>query len=264
MTFIEDVITETRYFIENTGIIYANERHLQVALGMFLTSLHKYDKVHFEYRVPVALLKNRMSVVILDYDSEDKHPAFPWANSSNYFLDIVVENNGQFIPIELKYATRKIDNDYKLFNQNFSQEPPRVRNSIVVLNEQAAFDLIMYNYWKDVRRLEVVTRIFDNVAGGVALIVANSPSFWRKPLETSGYNAFSTHSGKFIGPGKLSWGESIGKHIRTHHPEFMLDGQYKCEWHLTPVKATRNGKPEEFKYLISAVGLDSCHNHGIN
>ena len=96
--------------------ILANERDLQVCLALALQKKGLYDKVHLEYRIPMTLLKDKlMKKGVLAKNSEMNNPKFPWLNSAYYFIDIVVEKDGEFFPIELKYATRSIDDHYLIF-----------------------------------------------------------------------------------------------------------------------------------------------------
>ena len=165
-------------------------------------------------------------------------------NSAYYFIDIVVEKDGEFFPIELKYATRSIDDPYLIFGEDPAKSS---------LSDKAANDIIMYHYWKDVRRLEILSKLFKNVAGGISLLIANPKVYFEEPRLQAGYRRFSTHEGNKVGAGLLDWEGKIGEHVRSNYPAFFLDGCYTCHWGKMPIKATRNGKEEMFKYLLTNI-----------
>ena len=225
--------------------ILANERDLQVCLALALREKGLYDKVHLEYRIPMTLLKDKlMKKGILAKNSETNNPKFPWLNSAYYFIDIVVEKDGEFVPIELKYATRSINNPYLIFGEDPAESS---------LSDKATNDIIMYHYWKDVRRLEILSKLFKNVAGGISLLIANPKVYFEEPRLQTGYRQFSTHEGNKVGAGLLDWEGKIGEYVRNNYPVFFLDGCYACHWEKMPIKATRNGKEEMFKYLLTDI-----------
>lgn len=242
MSLQADVNHDIATWLNHHEDIIANERDLQVELALALRQSGAYDKVHIEYRIPENFLRERITAAgIIANVWEKNHSQFPWLNSSNYFIDIVVEKDNKFFPVELKYATRSIDNAYRIFDNDTSES---------LLSDKAAHDIIMYHFWKDVRRLEVLSRLFNNVVGGISLLVANPKVYYEEPRKLPGYKQFSTHEENRVGPGLLSWEDKIGSFVRDKHPRFFLDGSYACQWKKMPVKATRKGKEEIFKYLL--------------
>ena len=161
-----------RFLNTNTELMF-NERDLQVRVATWLRDSGHYDKVDMEYAVPKEELEVR--------GLELKTPSFPWNNDMS--IDVVVERLGEFAAVELKYATRPVDVKIDRFG-----EP--LRTHCLIVKNQAAIDLIMYNYWKDVRRVEALAQCYPAVKGGVALIVTNSATYWREPRPGSGYRAF--------------------------------------------------------------------------
>lgn len=114
----------------------------------------------------------------------------------------------------------------------------------------------MYNYWKDVRRIEVVSN-FPDVEGGLAIIITNDKVYWDNiPNATSGHLPFSTYEGNMIG-GNLSWGKTIGANVKGSHTDFRLDGNYPCHWKDTNITATAVKDKSPFKYMISTVTSDN-------
>lgn len=127
-----------RFLNTNTELMF-NERDLQVRVATWLRDSGHYDKVDMEYAVPKEELEVRGLKL--------KTQSFPWGNDLS--IDVVAEKGGEFAAVELKYATRPVDVKIHRFG-----EP--LRTNCLIVKEQAASDLIMYNYWKDVRRVEAL------------------------------------------------------------------------------------------------------------
>lgn len=239
---VRNLTNECEQWVKSLMTAPKNERDMQVQLAMYLKSLGYI--VHTEYAVPLKMLTSYgISVPEYSKDGWSTPDVFPWHNQM--YLDIVVEKNGKFAVIELKYATTRIDTPILVFNQL----PPE---GIEIIKHHGAADLVMYNYWKDVRRIEAVSRI-SNVVGGVAIIITNDKTYWNAPDTTSGYLPFSTHEGNCIGGNLLVWGNTIGKKIRKSHPDFLLDGRYPCHWTDTNITAKAKKDKSPFKYMISTV-----------
>lgn len=221
-----------------------NERDMQVRLTMYLEKTHHYDKVYTEYAVPLEMLRNLNFVVpqSLGHNQWTKPVDFPWHNEMS--IDIVVEKDGKFAAVELKYATVEIANPVKVFGLN----PPKGKE---IIKSQGASNIVMYRYWKDVRRIEALTH-FPQVEGGVALIIGNERICWQKAAQVSGYTPFTTEEGHKVGPGVLQWGPSIGQTNRGKYPAFKLDKSYTCKWADTSIPDTaKNG--DKFRYMINVI-----------
>lgn len=216
-----------------------NERDFQVRVAACLLGSGHYDDVDMEYAVPKEELAVR-GVRIGD-------KSFPWDNDLS--IDVVVEKAGEFAAVELKYATRPVDVKIDRFG-----EP--MKTDCLIVKDQSANDIVMYNYWKDVRRVETLPRCYPKVKEGVALIVTNSAIYWNEPRPDAGYRAFSTYEGNTLRPGLLEWGKGIGASVVRSHPAFELDGTYPCHWTDTAITA-RSAKGREkapFRFLLSVIG----------
>lgn len=245
MTLPEIVGNDIRHWLETTTEFFTNERDLQVRLAIFLATECGY-RVHTEYRIPLAELKAKGLPVEDDTKLAAEltpDPIFPWNNQMA--IDIVVEKDGRFVPIELKYATREIDLTETIFDE------PKL-TGVNILKNQAASNLVMYNYWKDVRRLEMLSSIYRNVAGGIALMVSNSRDFWNRPNIGVNYNAFSMHQDNVVGPGLLEWTVRTASSITKGHPDFRITRPYRCRWYDTNILA-KSTRGEKFRYMISTV-----------
>lgn len=221
---------------------FTNERDMQVRLARFLIvekSAH-YDIVDTEYRVPLAELRDR---------GIDKRK-LPWDNQIS--VDIVVRKGSEWACIELKYHTQKIDIKWSLFGE------PLRNDDVTILKNQAASNIVMYNYLKDVRRIEAITEAFGNVKGGVAIIVSNCNNMWEQPTHKVNYELFSLHDRKASQPlrhligGYLFWGPNTGKNLVDSYPAFELSGTYSCRWETTNIVAnTKKGIP--FQFMITKI-----------
>ncbi len=233
------------WIADNTALL-TNERDIQVKIAKYLESRQKFDNVYTEYRVPLSELKAR-GVPVEPNPATAKtrmpDPTFPWNNQMS--VDIVVELKGLFAAVELKYATRNIDGVETIFGE-------KLRTDARILKNQAASNLTMYNFWKDVRRIEMLTSVYRNVAGGIALIISNSHDYWNHPVSTAKYRNFSLHEGNTVGPGLLAWNGAVAQSIACGHPEFTISGRYRCHWDDTRI-ATRAKNGDKFRYAIAEV-----------
>lgn len=238
--------SEILAWIEGNECLLTNERDIRVKIAKFLELRKKFDNVYTEYRVPLSELKARGVPVEPNPRLTKEHeasPTFPWNNQMS--VDIVVEKDGLFGALELKYATRPIDGIERIFGE------PMLTDAKILKN-QAASNLTMYNYWKDVRRIEMLTSVYKNVAGGLALMIANSHDYWYAPGSEAKYRHFSMHEGNTVGPGLLDWNGHPSPSIVNNHPSFIMAGTYPCHWHDTRIKVKADNG-DRFRYLITEI-----------
>lgn len=160
-------------------------------------------------------------------------------------IDIVVERGGEYLPIELKYATKAVKNfDLGTFGVSY--------NDVKVIKTQGAQNLIRYNYWKDVRRLELVSQLFANVHNGIALFLTNDPAYQRQPTSGAVDDHFSTCNGAH-GTDK-SWATEISKAISRTHPSFTLSSPYTIDW-CSALMLWRGVSIDETTFLYSLIQI---------
>ncbi len=250
---INELMQDCKDWISDLTEVMRNEREMQVRLAMYLKETGHYDNVHVEYPVPLQVLKKF-------YPNVGKQNEFPWKN--DIYVDIVVEKDGQFVAVELKYATRAISVQPGVFYQP-------VPANIKIIKNQEASNLTMYNYWKDVHRIEALTHI-PKVIGGVAIILTNNKLYWEQPRQTPAppaYSEFSTHHDREVIPGLLEWGtnkgEKISDYILKTHPNFSIDGSYKCHWEDTSILGGNisHKSPDLFRYMITEVKASKGRNN---
>lgn len=252
---IDELKKDCIKWISRLTEVMRNEREMQVRLAMYLKENRYYDNVFVEYPLPLQVLKKF-------YPNVGKQNEFPWKN--DIYVDIVVEKDGQFVAVELKYATRAISVQPGVFYQP-------VPANIKIIKNQEASNLTMYNYWKDVHRIEALTHI-PKVIGGVAIILTNNKLYWEQPKHNPAYSNFSTAEGRTVKE-KMTWntknnGEDVSKEISGGHPNFQIDGSYECHWDDTKitVKDTQGNSlekksPDWFRYMITEVKASKGRNN---
>ena len=143
-TLIDLVRNDVCAFLESNEELLFNERDFQMHLATWLrNSTNRYDDVDVEYYVPWQELQ--------------KVGKYVW--ESELRLDIVIKKDGEYCPVELKYKTKKVERKISLFDEDLTDD-------VVVMKNQGAQDLGMYDFWKDVRRVELVRNRFQRVKGG--------------------------------------------------------------------------------------------------
>ena len=197
--------------------IFYSEADFQFALGWLIQKNYPAYKVRFEYK-----------------------PTF----DSDMHIDILVITDDQkWIPIELKYKTKK------------TQEPIIWNNEEYNLSNHSAKDQSCYRYVKDIQRIETVAmheplRFIE----GYAVMLTNDAAYQKKAKEIACYSAFSIHNNAEIS-GERDWreGTSDGTLNGMPGPLKLLDTyimnwkEYSCESFDFPVP---------FYYLVSTVKKD--------
>lgn len=202
---IEIVQQDVFAFLESYNELLFNERDFQMHLATWLrNSINSYDDVDVEYYVPWQELD--------DYIWE-----------SELRLDILVKKDGEYCPVELKYKTKKIERKISRFDEV-------LHDKVVVMKNQGAQDLGMYDFWKDVRRVELVRNRFKNVKGGLAVFVTNDPLYIKASRPNSNNYLLNMTEGK----------HSVVKHWQNEdsacakmksYKSFEVEKEYSIKWH---------------------------------
>ena len=207
-------------FLESNDELLFNERDFQMHLATWLrNSANRYDDVDVEYYVPRQELDNYI------WDSELR-------------LDIVVKKDGEYCPVELKYKTKKVERKISRFDEDLTAD-------VVVMKNQGAQDLGMYDFWKDVRRVELVRNRFERVKGGLAVFVTND-GFYTKGSKESSNNYLFGMAGEAARSTKKHWANPESTCAKTH-PNFEVEREYSIEWR------TREIDKVEFYYCIVTI-----------
>lgn len=193
---LEQVKADVEAFL-NQKQFFCNECHLQMELAAYLRQNKNYCKVHLEYFVPNAIVQRQ-----------------------NLYIDIVVEKDGEFLPIELKYKTAPLNKEIDRFGE--------VLQGVDVLKNHGARDLGAYDFWRDVNRIENLVKRFSNVKNGIALFLTNDQGYWTLPKDGTNpnYANFSMKDGKH-GKEKNWQGNTA---MSATRPSFNVDKEYELEW----------------------------------
>ena len=201
-------------FLEKTSKLFYNERDLQMNLADFLKRQNYYDNVFLEYSLP-AFSSSEEEELTLDLEADIR-------------IDIVVEKNRQFCPIELKYKTKKVEKEGDVL-ERFGKEI-----DAKLLKNQAALNIGRYSFWKDVKRLEMIKEYFKpNVIAGFCVFMTNDQGYMNPTKGSSA--AFTMKAGeKTPQTGELKWEESTAKSTKEKYPTILLKVQYTIEkWYKT-------------------------------
>lgn len=200
MKLVEIVQQDVHQFLTKNQELMYNERDFQMHLAVFLRETRKYDDVDVEYYVPYKVLNN-----------------YIW--ESELRLDILVRKGNEYLPVELKYKTKRVTKGILRFEEKLT--------NIEVLKNQGAQDLGMYDFWKDVRRIELVRKRFNAVKNGLAVFVTNDSQYLKPSRETSNNKAFNMNAG--VHGKQKHWKDSNSTCARTHG-NFEVEKEYNIDW----------------------------------
>lgn len=212
--------------IDEQDLLFFNERDMQVKLAVYLMqSGNNYDEVDLEYFIPYKQLRKRLG------------EAYLW--KSDIYLDIVVRKGDEYVAVELKYPTKKIAKPLPRFGEVLEEE------DATLLKEHSAQDIVQYNFWKDVRRLELLKKCFPSVKKGFAIMLTNDMLYTKPRRKGIACEEFSTegdirHSRSKHWHNRKAW-------MEKGYPDFDLDEQYSIEWH--PLKLAAH----DFSYCMVEV-----------
>lgn len=195
--------------------ILFNERDFQMHLAMYLSRTKHYDDVDLEYYVPTEELDGYKDL---------------W--NSELRLDVLVRKDSEFLPVELKYKTKQVHTTLSRFNESIPD--------VVVIKNQGAQDLGMYDFWKDIKRIEMVRDRFNAVNNGLSVFLTNDELYKKEPRDSSNNKEFRMAQG-YNSPSK-HWLRETG--LTQGRPGFDLSKGYDIKWDMV-----RFGE-YEFHYCI--------------
>lgn len=201
MTVEDTIKKDIRSFLSDRTELFLNENDLQMKLSVYLMQSGNYDDVNVEYYIPFNQLDGYL-----------------WNNE--LYIDIVVRRGDEFVAVELKYPTKKITEPILRFGEQLSEVP--------LLKEHSAQDIVQYNFWKDVRRMELLKKRFPSVKKGLAILLTNDMLYMKPRREGIVCEQFSTAEG--MHNSSRHW-STRKEWMDKGYPDFDLDGQYAIEWH---------------------------------
>jgi len=179
-------------------------------LATFLRQMGHYDDVDVEYYVPLSKLQG-----------------YIW--NSELRIDVLVRKGVEFFPIELKYKTKAVRKKINRFGESLSDD-------VEVMKNQGAQDLGKYDFWKDVRRIEIVRNRFSNIKNGLAVFVTNDPMYLQRGRQTSNHINLSMDDG--VHGKEKHWLDKDSTCCRTH-PDFEVEKEYSVHWSDTIIEDVR-------------------------
>ena len=193
-------------------ILFYNECHLQMELAAYLRQSKNYCNVHLEYFVPGAEVQKQIDESLVPSKTTNK--------PQNLYIDVVVEKDGEYLPIELKYKTTTLNKDICRFGEEIK--------GVDVLKNHGARDLGAYDFWRDVNRIECLVKRFCNVKNGIALFLTNDQGYWTLPKDGTNpnYANFSMKDGEHTK--EKTWQGNTA--MSATRPSFNVEKEYKLEW----------------------------------
>lgn len=192
--------------------IFHSEADFQLAIAWEIQKLYPHAEIRLEYNYPKIF--------------------------ESLYLDIWVKLEDTYIPIELKYKTKK--STFLVNGEHF-----RLKN-------HSAQDCGRYDFLKDISRIEKVISTEEQINAGYAIILTNDSLYWRESNKIDSVDAaFKIHEGRELS-GQLSWGElaSAGTK-RGRENDIILESSYTLNW--IPFSNINNSPDSEFKILIVKV-----------
>ncbi|HHU34123.1 MAG TPA: hypothetical protein GXZ49_02705 [Bacteroidetes bacterium] len=199
----QQILDQITLVLDQRKNFFIREQDIQLYLANHFINSHLFDNVFIEYYVPSSLI-----------------PRYPWTDINNIYIDIVLEKNNRFFPIEIKYKTVRQDLPFLVFGQNIN----------VTLGQHGAQNIGCYDFWKDVKRIELFEKTFQSVERGVVLFVSNDSAYQKAPLDPSaGYAPFSIHQGRVIPINSfLDWNDNLA--VANGRPGFNIEYAYNINW----------------------------------
>lgn len=201
------VHTDVKQFLDTNTELLFNERDFQMHLVTSLRQTGHYDDVDVEYYVPLSELEN-----------------YIWNNELR--IDVLIRKGDEYLPIELKYKTKSVKKRIPRFGEQISSE-------VEVMKNQGAQDLGKYDFWKDVRRIEIVKNRFKGIKNGLVIFMTNDPSYLRSGRNTSNHFNFSmvegTHKREKHWLNKDSFCSKM-------YPDFEVEKEYPIHWETKTIE----------------------------
>lgn len=187
----------------NRTSYFTREQDIQIALAHFFETSGAFDRVFVEQHIPANFIPN-----------------YPWTDANNVYIDLVILKDGVYYPIEIKFKTKRQEIPLSVLGND----------ELTSLGQQGAQNIGCYDFWKDVKRLELYETCFPQVQQGIMLFVTNDEAYLQPPLNlNAGYAQFSTHEGKLVAHDEtLDWNGDLA--ISRNRPPIQLSRTYCLTW----------------------------------
>lgn len=172
--------------LSKTNPIFHNEQGFQDYLVHKIGMLYPKLKIKFEHKT------------ILDKGHKS-------------YIDILIKNEeGLYIPIELKYRTNKL-------HCNFD-------DCTYELSNQSAEDITRYGYLKDISRIEKYSETEEKFLTGYAIMLTNQSNVWKKDYHIVGntFDDFLINDNIIVSSGIKKWSENTSYSNKQNYTSFEL------------------------------------------
>ena len=206
----------------------------QIICKMSANRQYFYSEADFQHNLANALRRAGYTVYL-------EYPV------GGYHIDIILEDNGIFYPIELKYKTC-LTRCKDLFNNN------------TTLKNHGASDIARYSFWQDVYRIEQlkVSLTGRKFAEGYVIILTNDNKLWAPKAQKGIDQMFEIFQTNQVGT--VEWTQTKNapdyKAGNTWYKAFPLSKVYTVpQWndYSTGVGGQNAKTKKEFKFLTITV-----------
>lgn len=180
--------------LSKTNPVFHNEQGFQDYLVHTIEKFYPKLKIKFEHKIRL----------------DEVHRSY---------IDILIRNeNGLYIPVELKYKTNRL-------NCNFD-------DSVYELSNQSAEDITRYGYLKDISRLEKFSELEEKFIVGYAILLTNQCNVWNDSYCGFGntFENFLINENIVVESGVKKWSDNTSKNIKQAYPSFELKQSYQIKW----------------------------------
>ena len=114
--------------------------------------------------------------------------------------------------------------------------------SPVILGHHGSQNIGCYDFWKDIKRLELFEQTFEKVEKGIMLFITNDESYQLPPRNNEvGYAQFSINQNRIVESGQtLDWNGALS--ISVNRAPIHLVNSYFLKWSEMKLK--------QHKYLL--------------
>lgn len=209
-------------------------------IELIISELKKERKVFasekdFQFEI-AFIIKNKYpsATVILEYRPDFAEKIF----NNNMYIDILVIYNGKWIPIELKYKTKKC-------NITLLEKNNKIKYN---LEDHNCITDIRYYYLKDIERIEKVRNKLEKnnlFEKGYTIFITNNTNIYDKK-----YPLISLHNGSNI--------NSLNTKKYTTK-KLDIKGNYDIKWNTfydgtgATIENTNDNNTKIFKYLVNEI-----------
>ncbi len=224
----DQVIRCIKEFLNSNERIFFNENEFQLYLAREIEKCGY--AIYLEYVVEFPYENHHKALFAKDSTTKRK-------NNQRMYIDIVVEKDGQYMPIELKYKTtnkqrNKVETGRNIFG---------IAGESKLLETQGAHNNGCYDFWRDVERIERVHRHYSAKGGrmvkGLAIMLTNDPQYWTLTDDKgSEYYEFRLKEGRQSVNGQIAWsGDDTDKDgVSPKHGSkkcpIIIEGNFDVKW----------------------------------